>query len=61
MTELQRFQILSQALAFTSEDFDPFNRDIQKAIEHSPPEEALALATVKLEANRRFYWAVKNG
>lgn len=53
--KVRSFAAVAQALAFTPTEYDQFNADIQKEIEHAPPEEALALATIKLEANRRFY------
>lgn len=60
MTELvQMYDALRQALAFSCDDLADFNRDIQWEIEHAPPDEALALATIKLEANRSLYWALR--
>ena len=37
--------------------FDRFNAEIQAVIEVADSDLALKLATIKLEANRRLYWA----
>lgn len=60
-SKVRSFAAVAEALAFHPTEYDQFNADIQLEIEHSPPDVALALAQIKLEANRRFYWAVKRG
>ena len=66
MTEdiVRSFRAVAEALAFTPEEYDQFNKDIQSEIENrlkysrsaQDTETALRLAELKLEVNRDFYW-----
>ena len=60
MTDLVRtFRAVSESLSFNPTETEQFLDDIQAEIETSPPDEALELATIKLEAARRLYWELK--
>lgn len=58
---VKSFRVVAESLAFNPTEYDQFSKDIQREIERASPEEALALATVKLEAARRVYRAVTGG
>ena len=53
------FRAIAESLAFNTTEYDAFNSDIQKEIRlrllRGQTKLALALATIKVEANKRLY------
>jgi len=57
VTVVDTFRTIAESLAFNPSEVDQFNKDIQAEIEMAAPELALAFACIKLDVNKRLYWA----